>query len=60
MDEKFRSRKFLLALMSLITGIGALFSSLFTGSEFIALVGVVLGLYGGANVGQAYANRPRP
>jgi len=36
--------------MSLITGIAALFSGQMGGGEFIGLAGVILGLYGGANV----------
>lgn len=50
MDEKFRSRKFFLACFFSVVGTFALFFGLMTGSEFIALSGLVLGLYGFANV----------
>lgn len=48
--SEFKSRKFILALMFTIAGIGAMFTGKFGGGEFIGLAATVLGLYGGANV----------
>lgn len=50
MDNKFRSRKFILAFMSLTSGITALFTGFMIDTVFVGLVGTVLALYGGANV----------
>ena len=50
MDDKFRSRKFALAVFFSVSGVMALFLGKISGGEFIGLAGVVLGLYGAANV----------
>ena len=50
MDEKFRSRKFGLAVTFSLVSIAALFSGHLSGGEFIAATTVILGLYGAANV----------
>ena len=52
MDRIFRQRKFVLALIFTFTGIAALFLGFLTGGEFIMLVGLILGLYGAANVAE--------
>jgi len=48
-DNKFRSRKFILAMIYTIAGIIALFMGYITGGTFLGLVGLVLGLYGFTN-----------
>ena len=50
MDDKFRSRKFLLAQQFTIAGIYALGMGWIDQGSFIGLAATVLGLYGGANV----------
>ena len=52
MDAKYRSRKFILACGCLVVGALGLFVGVVTGSEFVGLAAVILGLYGGANVVQ--------
>ena len=49
-DEKYRSRKFLLASLFTTAGVIALFAEKMTGGEFIGLSGTVLALYGAANL----------
>lgn len=56
MDNKFRSRKFILAFISLLSGVVALFTGFMIDTVFIGLVGTVLALYGGANVLQSKQN----
>ena len=56
MDIKFRSRKFILAILSLLSGIVALFTGFMIDTVFVGLVGTVLALYGGANVMQGKQN----
>lgn len=59
---KHLSRKFLLAAVSLAVASVALFVGKLAGGEFVAALGVILGLYGGANVaaakGTAKADQP--
>jgi len=50
MNDKMKSRKFMLASLSLIAGIVALFSGKLMGIEFNYLVGIILTAYGAANV----------
>lgn len=59
MDTKHRSRKFILAMLSLLSGIVALFAGYLSGGEFLGLVGLVLGLYGAANVAQNKQDPPK-
>lgn len=49
-DEHFSSRKFILAMIFTIVGSLALLAGKLGGGEFIGMAGVVLALYGGANV----------
>ena len=49
-DSRYRSRKFILAMIYTVSGVAALFLSKIGGGEFIGLAGVVLALYGAANV----------
>ena len=50
MDDRYRSRKFTLAVSSLcMTGVG-LYMGFIGGGEFVAAITVILGLYGAANV----------
>lgn len=49
-DEKYRSRKFLLAVFFAVTGTLALFVGKIDGAVWVSMVGLVLGLYGAANV----------
>jgi hypothetical protein len=50
MDEKYRSRKFGLAVTFSLVSIIALFSGDLSGGEFVASITVILGLYGAANI----------
>ena len=56
-ESRFRSRKFQLAAFFAGIGSAALFSGFVTGAEWLTLCGLVLGLYGGANVAQAMVNK---
>jgi len=49
-DEHFSSRKFILAMSFTVVGSIALLAGKLGGGEFIGMAGVVLGLYGSANV----------
>jgi len=49
-DNRYRSRKFLFAAFFSAMGTIGLFTSHLSGGEWIGLAGVVLGLYGAANV----------
>lgn len=51
LNERLTSRKFILAMIFTAVGCAGLLAGAMSGSEFIALAGVILGLYGGANVG---------
>lgn len=50
LSVRARSRKFILAVFFALTGAVALFTGHLSGAEFIGLTGLVIGLYGGANV----------
>ena len=50
MDDGYRSRKFFLASLFSLASVAGLFFGQLAGSEFIAMAGVVLALYGAANV----------
>lgn len=50
MDEKYRSRKFILAAISLVVGSVGLFTGEIESGDFYLLVGIILGAYGTANV----------
>jgi len=50
MNEKFGSRKFILAATFTISGIAALFAGFMAEGSFLGLAGIVLGLYSAANV----------
>jgi hypothetical protein len=52
MDDRFRSRRFILAAIFTLTGCAGLFVGKVTDGSLIGLAGVVLGLYGGARVAQ--------
>lgn len=49
-DEKYRSRKFLLALLASIVSSIALFTIDFSGATWVSAQSIILGLYGAANV----------
>lgn len=53
MDNKFRSRKFILAFISLLSGVVALFTGFMNDTVFVGLAGTVLALYGASNVMQS-------
>lgn len=57
MNERYRSRKFILALLAFIAGTGALALGGLTGGEWIGLVQWTLGLYFAGNVGAITAER---
>lgn len=50
MDDKFRSRKYALAVSSLFAITAGLFTGFITGGEYIAGITSILGMYGAANV----------
>jgi len=47
---EFKSRKFALAAVAMLASVLALFLNKIGGGEWIGAIGVILGLYGGANV----------
>ncbi len=49
-DEKYKSRKFLLALLASIVSSIALFTIDFSGATWVSAQSIILGLYGVANV----------
>ena len=49
-DEKYKSRKFLLALLASIVSSIALFTIDFSGTTWVSAQSIILGLYGVANV----------
>ena len=49
-ESKFRSRKFILAGFSLAVSAYALIGGIIDGNAWFLCIGVVLGLYGSANV----------
>jgi uncharacterized membrane protein YccF (DUF307 family) len=49
-EEKYRSRKFLLALIASIVSSIALFTIDFSGATWVSAQSIILGLYGAANV----------
>ena len=51
-NNRFRSRKFLLAMIFTISGVVGLFLGTLDGGTFVALASLVLGLYAGADVYQ--------
>ena len=50
-------RKFALAMLFSISTIVGLFTGFLLGGEFIAAMGLILGLYGAANVGQRFVEK---
>lgn len=50
MDDKYRSRKFALALTALLVASAALLMGNMSGAEYSACIAFILGLYGAANV----------
>lgn len=53
-------RKFLLAAVALLVSAIALFADKLDGDQWIWALGVILGLYGGANVGQKVFGKEAP
>ena len=51
-DDRFRSRKFALAATSLVCSAVGLFMGMLDGNAWFLSVGVILGLYGAANVAE--------
>lgn len=51
-DAVYRQRKFSLAIISLLLGFAGLLLDKVTGDSFVWVVGLVLGLYGSANVAE--------
>lgn len=54
-DDRYRSRKFRLAVGCLLISAIALFTGFVTGAEWVTVVSLVIGLYGASNVGQVFA-----
>jgi len=50
-------RKFAIAMLFSISTIVALFTGFLGGGEFITAMGLILGLYGAANVSQRYVEK---
>lgn len=57
MDGIARQRKFTMALMFAIPSVVGLFTGHVSEGSFIALAGLILGLYGAANVSQYMVER---
>lgn len=57
MDEKFKSRKFILASCSLAVASVGIAAGWLSGGEWVAAVSFILGLYGTANVSQRAVTR---
>lgn len=57
MDDKYRSRKYAIAVTSMLGIHVALFSGFIGGSEYITGLGLIIGLYGASNIGEKYAGR---
>lgn len=58
---KYLSRKFILALIFTITGCAAFsFTAKLTGSEFVTLVGVILGAFTAGDAAINYIHRDNP
>ena len=53
--ERMRSRKFFLAVVSLGCSAAGLFMGLLDGNAWFLSIGVILGLYGAANVAEKKA-----
>jgi hypothetical protein len=49
MDDKFRSRKFLLAAFALFWSTTGMLFSIISGGEYVSALVVILGLYGASN-----------
>lgn len=49
-DNKFRSRKFILSMIAMLTASTALLAGLITGLEYAGCVTPILGLYGWQNL----------
>ena len=54
-DDRFRSRKFFLAAVSLACSAVGLFMGMIDGNAWFLSIGVILGLYGAANVAEKRA-----
>ena len=50
MDQKYTCRRFILAFLFAIVACGCVIAGTISGGEFCSVVGVVLGVYGGADV----------
>lgn len=50
MGDGFRSRKFILALIAMVVSAAALLTKTMDGNAWFLSIGVILGLYGTANV----------
>jgi len=55
MDSTWKTRKFILTLLSLGATFGALFAGKLSGSEVVALVPLLMGIFTGGNVWSKYA-----
>ncbi len=51
-DDRYRSRKFRLALFASVVASIALFTIDFSGTTWVTAQSIILGLYGAANVGE--------
>lgn len=59
--NKYFSRKFILALLFTVTGCGVFaLTTKLTGSEFVALVGVILGAFTAGDAAINYIHRDKP
>lgn len=52
MDDKFRSRKFALAMIAMVVSSLAVLAGKMDGGSYVGALAVILGLYGAANVGE--------
>ena len=53
MDKKFRSRKFMVAMVSILGATGALLAGLLDGAHYAMIVATVAGLY---ELGQSFVD----
>ena len=50
MGKKYTCRRFILAFLFAIVSCGCVIAGIISGGEFCSIAGVVLGIYGGADV----------
>ena len=54
-ESRYNSRKFILAGVSLLVSVGALFTGNISGEEFVDIIPMILAIYGASNVAGYFA-----